>query len=113
MMDSVNGARVEKDSLGNLPAEGCVFGIFAMIDEAPVNCRYVGESENLSESVRALFEHPAGAGIGKFMQGPWIKMVQYELMSGSSKEEREKVVKEWRQRYKPGIDEDGDYPGYY
>lgn len=103
----------QQDSLAGLPGERSVFAIFAMIDDEPVNCRYVGESENLALSIRELFENPGVGGIGKFMQGPWIKMVKYELMPGSSKEDRVQAADKWTLKYKPGIDGDGDYPGYY
>ena len=103
----------KKDNLDDLPSERAVFGVFAIVDEEAVNCRYIGETANLRNSVRDLFEVPKSEGMKKFMQGPWIKMLLYEVLPGSSEEERLKVAENWVQRYNPKIDEDGEYPGYY
>lgn len=103
----------KKDNLNELPKAKAVFGIFAIVNEEPINCRYIGETENLQESVRNLFENPPSEGLKKFMQGPWIQMLAYESMEGSSKEDRQKIVEEWNQQHNPKIDEEGEYPGYY
>ncbi len=103
----------KKDNLKEVPTEKAVFGIFGIVDEEPINCRYVGEAENLREAVKNVFENPPSEGMKKFMQGPWIQMLVYELISGSTKEEREKAVEEWKQKYNPKIDDEGEYPGYY
>jgi len=103
----------KKDNLSELPLEKAVFGIFGIVNEIPINCRYIGESDNLQEAVRNVFEKPEGGGMKKFMQGPWIQMLVYELMPASSKEEREKNAAEWTGKYSPKIDDEGEYPGYY
>jgi hypothetical protein len=103
----------KKDNLNDIPTEEAVFGIFGIVNDEPINCRYVGEAENLRENVKNVFENPPSEGLKKFMQGPWIQMLVYELVPGSNKEEREKVVQEWTQKHNPKIDEDGEYPGYY
>ena len=101
------------DNLHQLPITPAVFGIFAILDEEPVNCRYVAESENLHESVKDLFENKSGEGLQKFMQGPWIKMILFRIMPGSTRDERKAAMKIWVDRYNPKIDNDGEYPGYY
>lgn len=103
----------QKDNLAAIPDQEAVFGIFGIVGEEPVNCRYVGEGDNVQASVRALFGQTEVPGLRKFMQGPWVKMLQCRLMPGSSKEERQQLAQEWALRYKPGIDADGEYPGYY
>jgi hypothetical protein len=103
----------KKDNLDELPSREAVFGVFGIVNEAPANCRWIGETDNLQETVKRLFEQPEGAGMKKFMQGPWIQMLQYELMPGTSGTAREKIVKDWTQKYAPAIDEEGEYPGYY
>jgi hypothetical protein len=103
----------KKDNLSEVPTEKAVFGIFGIVNEEPINCRYVAEAENLRDAVKDVFENPQGEGMKKFMQGPWIQMLVYELMPGSAKEDREKVVEEWKQKHDPKIDEEGEYPGYY
>lgn len=102
-----------KDNLAEIPAEKAVFGVFAVVDEKPVNCRVVGETENLQAHVRQLFENAPGEGLKKFMQGPWIHLLQYELMPGSSAGERQAQADRWTQTHQPRVDEEGEYPGYY
>jgi hypothetical protein len=96
-----------------LPSGKAVFGVFAIVNDLPVNCRYAAETENLRDSVQRLFEHPEGKGLRKFMQGPWIQMLVYESMPDSEEGERRTVLEEWIRNYRPAIDEDGEYPGYY
>lgn len=103
----------KKDNLNEIPTEKAVFGIFGIVNESPINCRYIGEAENLREAVKDVFENPQGEGMKKFMQGPWIQMLVYELMPDSTKEGREKVAEEWKEKHDPKIDEEGEYPGYY
>ncbi len=103
----------KKDNLNELPTDKAVFGIFGIVNEEPINCRYIAEAENLRETVKDLFENPQSEGMKKYMQGPWIQMLVYELMPGSTKEDREKAVEEWIQKHDPKIDEEGEYPGYY
>lgn len=103
----------KKDNLGQLPDDAAVFGIFAIVNDEPINCRYTGETADLRKTIKDLFENPPGAGMKAFMQGAWIPMLLYERMPGSLPGERQKVAEHWTQKYKPGIDEDGEYPGYY
>ncbi len=103
----------KKDNLTELPTEKAIFGIFAIVNEEPINCRYIGETENLQQSIRDLFENPQSEGMKKFMQGPWIQMLVYELLPDSGSEDRKKLVEEWTQKHEPKIDEEGEYPGYY
>lgn len=103
----------KKDNLNEIPTEPAVFGVFAIVGEEPVNCRYVGETENLRNSLRELYENAQDVGLKKFMQGPWIQMILHEIMPESTKEQRESIVVEWKAKYNPKIDDDGEYPGYY
>jgi hypothetical protein len=103
----------KKHNLDSLPTEKAVFGLFAIVNDEPINCRYIGEAENLQVAITGLFEKPEHTGLKKFMQGPWIQMLLYELMPASSSGERQKAAGEWVQKYKPNIDEEGEYPGYY
>ena len=102
-----------KDNISEIPTDKAVFAIFGIVNEEPINCRYVGETENLRETVKGIFENPNGEGMKKFMQGPWIQMLVFEKLPDSSKQEREKAVEDWSQKHKPNIDEEGEYPGYY
>lgn len=103
----------KKDNLDLLSEGEAVFAIFAKIGDVQTNCRYVNETENLRATVKNLFEDCKNPGLKKFMQGPWFVYVQYELMPGSSRETRIQRFAEWTSKYKPGVDDNGEYPGYY
>lgn len=103
----------KKDNLTDLPEEKGVFGIFAIVNEKPLNCRVILKSDNIRKSVTELFENPPSDGMKKFMQGPWIPMCIYQLMPESDKSEMDQTVEEWTNEHKPNIDEEGEYPGYY
>ena len=102
----------QKDNLDQLPASGAVFGIFAIVNEQPVNCRYVGYTDNLQQTIRALFQNAEG-GLKLFMQGPWIKMLKYQVTDGVIAGGQQQLVDAWSKQYHPRIDTKGEYPGYY
>jgi hypothetical protein len=102
-----------KDNLDEIPAAKAVFGIFAIVNDEPANCRYTGMTEDIQRTVKDLFENPADERIKKFIRGPWIKMLQYKLMPVASEEEMLQEEREWARRHNPGINEEGEYPGYY
>ena len=103
----------KKDNLADLPSQSAVFGVFAIVAGEPANCRFIGETTNLQAAIRNLFEEPGSDGMKKFMQGPWIRMLFYELLPDAGREERQKAVETWTRQYNPGVAEDGEYPGYY
>ncbi len=100
----------KKDNLDTIPEAKAVFGIFAIIHEKPVHCRYIGETENLRQAVKDLFENPGDEGFAQFMQGPWIQMLVYEEMADAAEEDRKKAVEEWTKEHTPKFDEKGEYP---
>ena len=102
----------KKDNIDELLEEPAVFGIFAIIHEVPVHCRYISSSDNLRRSVREVFEKSESEGLKKFMQSPWIQMLCYELLSGSTEEERKQKEEEWVREYEPKVNEEGEYPEY-
>lgn len=103
----------KKDNLTELPEEKGVFAIFAVVNEEPLNCRFISQSENIRESVKALFENPPSEGMKKFMQGPWIPMCIYEVTADQDEKAREAIVEKWTKEHDPKIDDEGEYPGYY
>lgn len=103
----------KKDNLHDLPEDAAVFGIFAIVDNEPVNCRYTGYTKNLRQAVRELFENPPSEGLKHFMQGPWIQLLMYECKPAGTTEEMQQLLADWETRYHPKIDADGEYPGYY
>jgi hypothetical protein len=102
----------KKDNIDELPEEPAVFGIFGIIHEVPIHPRYIASTNNLRQAVRDAFEKPQGEGMIKFMQGPWIQMLCYELLPGLTEVERKTKEEAWINEYKPGINDDGEYPGY-
>lgn len=103
----------KKDNLSELPSEKAVFGIFGIVNDQPINCRFIGEAENLREAVSFIFENTDNVGLKKFMQGAWIQMLKYKILPNSSKFERDQLVEMWQKEYNPNVDDQGDYPGYY
>lgn len=103
----------KRDNLSDLPAVAAIFGIFAIVNEEPANCRYVDVTDNLQQAVRDLYESPPGNGMLHFMHGAWIPMLVYELRPGVGREEMEREKAVWIKQYSPKIDEEGEYPGYY
>jgi hypothetical protein len=69
-------------------------------------------TDNLRRSVREVFEKPGSEGLKKFMQSPWIQKLCYELLPGSSEEERKQKETEWVREYDPKVTEEGEYPEY-
>jgi hypothetical protein len=102
-----------RDNIPEIPAQKAVFGIFAIIGEEQANCRFIGQAEDLSQCIKALFEGPDDKGLKSFMQGSWVKSLEYQVFEMSSPDQRSAVVDEWARKYRPGIHEDGGYPGYY
>lgn len=103
----------KKTNLSEIPTKKAVFGIFAIVNEQPINCRWVQETENLQAAIKEVFETPVNPGLKNFMQGPWVKMLQYQLMPNSTEESRLHRCQDWNLTYNPDINEEGEYPGYY
>lgn len=101
-----------KDNLNNLPDSPAVFGIFGIIHDTPIHPRFVGATKNLRDEIKGLFEHAASNGLKKYMQGPWIKMLSFELCNGLSDEELKAKKDAWIREYEPMVDENGEYPKY-
>ena len=101
----------KKDNINTFPTDPAVFGIFAIMHDKPMNCRYIGETDNLRLGVKELFEKAGevSPGLAQFMQGEWIKMLVYEPMPGVSREDRQKKVEEWIKKYNPKCNDKGEY----
>lgn len=101
------------DNFYLIPEGEAVFGIFGVINNTAVNCRFAGETDNLRKAVKMLFDNPGETGLKNFLQGEWIQLLQYELMPDSSVSQRMAILDTWLQQYKPGVNAEGEYPGYY
>lgn len=102
----------DKDNISEIPAKPGVYGLFGIIHEVPVHCRWVEASDNIQKAVKKAFENPEGEGMKNFMQSPWIQMLCYDVMEDSTEEERALKAEEWTKEYEPKIKEDGEYPQY-
>ncbi|MFT5824406.1 MAG: putative GIY-YIG superfamily endonuclease [Crocinitomix sp.] len=91
-------------NLDNLPQRKSVYAIFAQSKESskPINCRYVGETDNLEERTKAhLAESEQNECLKKFMQSDKTKLMIYELLPNSDKTERLQKEKDWITDYSP------------
>ncbi len=99
-----------KDNLEKLPAQPAIYGLFAIIDGAPVHCRHVGCCRDLQAAIRRHFESESQPGLRTFMQGPWIKMLVYSLESSARPEPQlQTKLKQWQGQYDPFCDDAGEY----
>ncbi|MCF6268137.1 MAG: GIY-YIG nuclease family protein [Melioribacteraceae bacterium] len=91
-------------NLDDLPQRKSVYAIFAQSKDSlePINCRYVGETDNLEERTKAhLSENEQNECLRKFMQSDKTKLMIYELLPNSDKAERLQKEKEWITAYNP------------
>lgn len=102
----------KKDNLNEFSDSSAVFGIFGIIQETPVHPRFISSTNNLKRTIRELFENPPNEALRKYMQGPWIKMLCYELITNVSEAELKIKEKEWIDVFNPCINENGEYPDY-
>ena len=90
--------------LDDLPQRKAVYAIFARHKETkkPIHCRYVGETSDLQERTKAHFSKgEKNDCLREFMQSNSIKLMRYELMPNSTKEERLERQEEWTEKYNP------------
>ena len=94
--------------ISNLPKRKAVYAIFAQSKDTgkPINCRYVGETDNLRERTDAHFsKDEQNSCLRKFMQSSKTKPMKYELLPNSTKKERQIKEKEWIKKYDPECNE--------
>lgn len=95
----VNLDRIDID---NLPERKAVYAIFARDKDTgePINCRYVGETDNLKERTKAHFQvDELNSCLKEFMQSIKTKLLLYELMPNSLKDDRLGKEKRWVGKY--------------
>ena len=101
-----------RNNLTAIPTHCAVYGLFAIIDDQPVHCRFVGATDNLQAAITRHFEMEPEPGIHRFMQGPWIKLLVFEpVTSAADSPQTAALVDEWVRRYSPSCDGEGDYAG--
>jgi excinuclease UvrABC nuclease subunit len=95
---------IDKTNVGSLPQKKSVYSIWAQSQETdkPINCRYVGETDNLQERIQTHFSpQEENVCLKEFMQSNSTKIMIYELMPNSTKEERLAKEEEWIKKYNP------------
>lgn len=101
---STEEIEITKDNVGNLPNRKAVYSIWAKSRETnkPINCRYVGQTDNLRERTQRHFgEQEENECLKKFMQSDMTKIMIYELMPNSTEEQRVVKESEWIKKYNP------------
>lgn len=91
-------------NLDDLPQRKSVYAIFAQSKDTlkAINCRYVGETDNLEERTKTHFsENEKNECLRKFIQSDKTKLMIFELLPNSDKEERLLKEKEWITALKP------------
>jgi predicted GIY-YIG superfamily endonuclease len=94
--------------LSGLPQKEAVYAIFAKGHDSggAINCRYVGETDDLSERTKRHFtQDEQNACLREFMQSERTKLMIYELMPDSTEDERVAKEQEWIAKYKPKCNE--------
>lgn len=105
---NANPINLSEIALADLPQRKAVYAIFAQDKESgkPTNCRYVGETDNLAERTRAHFsKEEQNDCLREFMQSNKTKLMIYELMPNSTKEERLEEEEKWTEKYTPVCNE--------
>jgi excinuclease UvrABC nuclease subunit len=95
---------LSRTDLDDLPERKAVYAIFAQSGNTgkPINCRYVGETTDLrARTSDHLSDSEKNDCLRDFMQSNSVKLMEYELMPSSTKEERLKRQEEWIERHSP------------
>ncbi len=101
---SIEEVNLTEIDLSDLPKRKAVYAIFAQDKETKkaINCRYVGETDNLEERTKAHFyDDEQNDCLKEFMQSSKTKIMKYELLSNSDKQERLEKEAEWIEKHKP------------
>ena len=92
----------------DLPARKAVYAIFAQAEGSgkPINCRYVGETDDLEERIGAHFgKNEQNDCLRKFLQSDKTALMRYELMPDSTKDDRLEKEAAWISKYDPKCNE--------
>lgn len=95
---------ISETNLDKLPKRRAVYAIFAAEKETgkPINCRYVGETDNLQERTTTHFSKSESNNcLKEFMKSSKTKILVYELLPDSDKEERLGKENDWIEEYEP------------
>lgn len=95
---------ITKGNVGKLPNTEAVYSLWTdnRFSKELLACKYVGETEHLRGRIQEHFsEEEKNPCLKKFMQSNNKKIIKYELMPSSTKEQRRAKESEWMEKYKP------------
>ena len=95
---------ISESNAKDLPEKKSVYSVWAQSksNNEPINCRYVGETENLQNRTQEHFsDQEENDCLNEFMQSTKTKILIYELMPGSTKEERMAKETKWVEKFNP------------
>jgi len=98
----------KRDNLDELPTTPSVYAICGRVNGQPANPRYVGESDNLQETIKKHFlesEKDLDDCVKEFVLSIKTKSLIYQEMPGSSSKERNDAKEAWETKYKPECNE--------
>ena len=89
-----------KDNLEEIPTSMAVFTVCGRINGYPANPRYTGVTENLRESIQALFN--ADDNVGEFMNSIKLKELLFQTIEESQFKSKKE---EWENQFTPNCSE--------
>lgn len=99
----------QRDNLDELSTDPAVYALCGRVNGQPSNPRFIGESDNLQVAIKQHFdpqkEQPTEC-LKEFMQSIKIKYLLYQSMPGKNEVDRQKIVKEWSDKYQPTCNEE-------
>ena len=105
---ATNQVEIASSDLSNVPKRKAVYAIFAKSKDTgePINCRYVGQTDNLHERTVAHFsKSEPNICLREFMQSNKTKILDYELMPNSTEDERKAKENSWIEKHNPECSE--------
>lgn len=96
----------QRDNLDSLPTTAAVYAICGRVNEQAANPRFVGETENLQESIKAHFAGlPDTDCLNAFMQSIKLKTLIFQLLPDTDPTERADLLAAWKQEFQPQCNE--------
>jgi len=95
---------ITSTNYAQLPETEAVYAIYAQEKDTskPINCRYVGQTDNLRRRTGEHFSpDEPNECLREFMQSTKTKILVYELMPGSTEDERRAVEEAWIKELNP------------
>jgi hypothetical protein len=92
----------KRDNIDELADQPAVYAICGRVNGNPVNCRFVGATDNLRKTIRNHFEHSHDEEeFRNFMLSIKCKELVFKIMLPSTEEERKKEAELWKDALNP------------